>query len=232
MSTLHIETAEIFLPLLEPSRYKGAWGGRGSAKSHFFAEKIIEDSLAEPGETGEGMRSVCIPEVQKDLAQSSKLLIESKLKKMGLGEAQGFKTFRDVIQTPKDGLMIFKGMNDYTADSIKSLEGFKRAWWEEAQAATSHSLNLLRPTIRTENSELWFSWNPRRKTDPVDIMLRGPQPPTGSVVVKSNWRDNPWFPKELELERQIDLKRNKDDYAHIWEGEYLSDEDVCGTTGG
>jgi len=168
------------------------------------------------------MRAVCIREVQKDLAQSSKLLIETKLQAMGLGEADGFKVFRDVIQTPGDGLMIFKGMNDYTADSIKSLEGFKRAWWEEAQTATDHSLNLLRPTLRAAGSELWFSWNPRRATDPVDVMLRGPERPTGAVVVKANWRDNPWFTSELEQERQDCIRMQPDQYAHIWEGDYLS----------
>ena len=222
MKTLKIQTAEVFLPLLEPSRYKGAWGGRGSGKSHFFAEKLIEDSLAEPGESGEGLRSVCIREVQKDLARSSKLLIESKLKAFGIGEPDGFKVFRDVIETPRDGLMIFKGMNDYTADSIKSLEGFKRAWWEEAQAATLHSLNLLRPTIRSEESELWFSWNPRRKSDPVDKMLRGGQLPTGTVVVKSSWKDNPWLTKALEQERLDCLRTQPDQYDHIWEGGYVS----------
>ena len=223
MKTLQIKTARAFAPLIAPSRYKGAWGGRGSGKSHFFAEKLIEDCLAEPGDSaGAGMRSVCIREVQKDLAQSSKLLIESKLESLGISEADGFKVFRDVIQTPGDGLMIFKGMQDYTADSIKSLEGFKRAWWEEAQSATLHSLNMLRPTLRAAGSELWFSWNARRKTDPVDVMLRGEEKPTGAVVVNANWRDNPWFTAELEQERQDCLRMQPDQYGHIWEGEYIS----------
>jgi phage terminase large subunit len=219
---LAIKTARVFVPLLAPARYKGAWGGRGSGKSHFFAEKLIEDCLAEPGDYGQGMRAVCIREVQKDLAQSSKLLIETKLQSLGIGEADGFKVFRDVIQTPGDGLMIFKGMNDYTADSIKSLEGFKRAWWEEAQTATGHSLNLLRPTLRADGSELWFSWNPRKKTDPVDLMLRGEQKPTGAAVIKANWRDNPWFTKELEQERQDCMRMQPDQYDHIWEGGYVT----------
>ena len=222
MLTLRLPTARAFKPLLAPSRYKGAWGGRGSGKSHFFAELLIEDCLAEPGETGEGMRAVCIREVQKDLAQSSKLLIESKLAAHDIGESDGFKVFRDVIQTPGDGLMIFKGMQDYTADSIKSLEGFKRAWWEEAQSATLHSLNMLRPTLRANGSELWFSWNARRKTDPVDVMLRGIELPTGATVVSANWRDNPWFTAELEQERQDCLRMQPDQYDHIWEGGYIS----------
>jgi phage terminase large subunit len=222
VKTLQFKTARVFAPLLAPARYKGAHGGRGSGKSHFFAEKLIEDCLAEPGDSGEGMRAVCIREVQKDLAQSSKLLIESKLSAYGVGEADGFKVFRDVIQTPGDGLMIFKGMNDYTADSVKSLEGFKRAWWEEAQTATAHSTNLLRPTLRAAGSELWFGWNPRRKTDAVDVMLRGAEIPTGAVVVQANWRHNPWFTAELEQERLDCLRMQPEQYGHIWDGEYVS----------
>lgn len=222
MTTLVIDTAAVFEPLLGPARYKAAYGGRGSGKSHFFAGKLVEDALAEPGESGEGLRAVCIREVQKDLAQSSKALIEAKLRDFGLGEAQGFKVYRDVIQTPRTGIIIFKGMQDYTAESIKSLEAFKRAWWEEAQSATSHSLNMLRPTIRAPGSELWFSWNPRRKTDPVDVMFRGEQVPTGAVVVQASYRDNPWLTDELEQERRDCLRMQPDQYEHIWEGGYAS----------
>jgi phage terminase large subunit len=156
------------------------------------------------------------------LAQSSKALIEAKLRDLRLGEADGFKVFRDVIQTPGDGLVIFKGMQDYTAESIKSLEGFDRAWWEEAQSATAHSLNMLRPTLRKPGSQLWFSWNSRRKTDPVDVMLRGAEKPTGAVVVNANWRDNPWFTPELEQERLDCLRMQPDQYDHIWEGGYIT----------
>jgi phage terminase large subunit len=220
--TLRIDTAEVFEPLLAPARYKGAHGGRGSAKSHFFGGLLIEDCLAEPGNSGEGMRAVCIREVQKDLAQSSKLLLETKLRTHGITQADGFKVYRDSIATPRDGLIIFKGMNDYSADSIKSLEGFKRAWWEEAQTATGHSLNLLRPTLRSPGSELWFSWNPRRKTDPIDVLLRGGDLPTGAQVVRSNWRDNPFFTKELEQERLDCLRQQPEQYDHIWEGGYVT----------
>lgn len=220
MRELDLKTAAVFEPLLEPARYKAAWGGRGSGKSHFFAELAIEDALAEPGESGEGLRTVCIREVQKDLAQSSKALIEAKLSALRLNNADGFKVFKDVIETPGDGLMIFKGMNDYTADSVKSLEGFKRAWWEEAQTATQRSLDLLRPTIRAPGSQLWFGWNPRHKRDPVDLMFRSPDLPTGTIVVKANWRDNPWFTAELEQERLDCLRLQPDKYDHIWEGGY------------
>lgn len=167
------------------------------------------------------MRAVCIREVQKDLAQSSKLLIETKLRDHALGEADGFKVYRDVIRTPGDGIIIFKGMNDYTADSIKSLEGFKRGWWEEAHGATETSINLYRPTMRATGSQMWWSWNPRRKTDAVDVMFRGAQKPTGASVVIANWRDNPWWTAELEQERLDTQRRKPDQYDHIWEGDYV-----------
>jgi phage terminase large subunit len=168
------------------------------------------------------MRAVCIREVQKDLAQSSKALIESRLIAHGIGEADGFKPFRDVIQTPGDGLVMFKGMQDYTAESIKSLEGCKRAWWEEAQTASARSLSLLRPTIRVNDSEIWFGWNPRKKTDPIDVLLRGDLKPTDAVVVRANWSDNPFFPVVLEKERQDCLRITPEQYEHIWEGGYAT----------
>lgn len=216
-SSLSIPTAEVFEPLLAPSRYKGLFGGRGSGKSHFCAEKLIDDSLYE-----KGLRSVCIREVQKSLKDSAKRLIEDKLQEMGLGERHGFKVFKELIETPGDGVILFQGMQDHTAESIKSLEGFGRAWVEEAQTMSANSLKLLRPTIRGENSELWFSWNPRRKSDPVDMMFRQGEAPTDSVLVRANWNDNPWFPAVLEQERKDCLKNDPDQYDHIWEGGYIS----------
>lgn len=214
-----MKTASVFLPLLKPARYKGAWGGRGSGKSHFFAGMIIEDCLKERGESGEGLRVVCIRETMRDLKESAKLLIEDKLLELGLGEASGFRVFKDRIETPGDGLIIFRGMNDYSAESIKSLENFKRAWLEEAQTITDRSLMLLRPTMRAPGSQILASWNPRRARDAIDQFLRV-KPPADSIVVRANWKDNPWFPRELEDERLHDLATAPDRYDHIWEGDY------------
>lgn len=221
MSILKREVARVFKPLLAPARYKAAHGGRGSGKSHFFAEELVMSSLEEPGNTGEGLRSVCIREVLKDLSDSAKRLIEDKLAKFNLGEADGFKVFRNEIQTPKDGVIIFRGMQDQNAESIKSLENFKRAWIEEAQTLSTRSLTLLRPTIRAEGSEIWASWNPRRKSDAVDDFLRKNRP-DNSTVVEANWRDNPWFPAVLDEERLHDKAKYPDRYEHIWEGGYAT----------
>ena len=212
MRTLRIPTAQVFRPLLESARYKGAFGGRGSGKSHFFGSLVVEECLSQPGTL-----VVCIREKQMTLAQSSKRLIEDKIAAFGVGS--GFRIYDEKIKTPGDGLVIFQGMQDHTAESIKSLEGYRIAWIDEAQALSQRSLALLRPTIRAAGSEVWASWNPRRKTDAIDEFLRQRRP-DNAIVVRSIWRDNPWFTPELEEERQLDLKLYPERYDHIWEGEY------------
>jgi phage terminase large subunit len=110
-------------------------------------------------------------------------------------------------------------MQDATAESIKSLEGFRIAWVEEAQTLTHRSLSLLRPTIRAKGSQLWANWNPRRKSDAIDDFLRAKKP-DNAIVVQANWRDNPWFPDVLDEERRLDLEIYPERYAHVWEGDY------------
>ena len=212
MSTLKIPTARVFAPLLAPARYKGAYGGRGSGKSHFFGELLVEQCQRTKGTLG-----VCIREVQRTLAQSSKRLVESKIAALGVG--RGFKIFHDRIAAPGDGLIIFTGMQDHTAESIKSLEGFHFAWVDEAQTFSARSLALLRPTIRVNGSEIWASWNPHRKSDAVDEFFRVKQP-TEAIAVKANWRDNPWWNAVLEAERQLELDLYPDRYGHTYEGDY------------
>jgi phage terminase large subunit len=165
-----------------------------------------------------GARIVCIREVQKSLKESVKRLIEDKIDALGLGHE--FDCQSDQIITPGGGVILFQGMQDHTKESIKSLEGFHVAYVEEAQTLSEGSLEMLRPTIRAPGSELWFSWNPRSKNDPVDALLRGKKPPEGAIVVRANYDKNPFFPKELEMERRDDLERKPERYPHIWEGDY------------
>lgn len=216
---LTIQTPDWAVPLLAPARYKGLHGGRGSGKSHTFAELMLESHIMNPDES-----SVCVRETQKSLNQSVKRLLELKIQEMNAGSY--FEVQEAVIKNRGgDGRIIFQGMQNHTADSIKSLEGYKRAWVEEAQSLSQRSLDLLRPTIRLEGSELWFSWNPNEKTDPVDVLLRGENPPPGAVVIEVNYCDNPWLPDVLREEMEYDKRRDPDKYAHVWLGKYLSRSD-------
>lgn len=209
---LDIPTAPVFEPLLGRSRYKAAHGGRGSGKSHFMAELLVERCMMEKTEW------VCIREVQKTLKDSAKKLIEGKIQALGVGKY--FDVQNALIKTPYGGQIIFQGMQDHTAESIKSLEGFDGAWVEEAQSLSETSMQLLRPTIRKDGSEIWFSWNPTRKSDAVEKLFRSGSLPSDSVVVEANWKDNPWFNKVLEAERLDCLKSDPDQYDHIWNGGY------------
>jgi len=108
MTILQIETAPILEPMLEPSRYKAIYGGRGALKSHFFSELGIERSLMQPG-----FRMVCVREVQKSLKESAKRLIEDKIDRFDLnGE---FRVMNDSIETPGRGIISFQGLQDQTA---------------------------------------------------------------------------------------------------------------------
>jgi phage terminase large subunit len=216
--TLRIETLPVFEPLLAPARYKGAFGGRGGAKSHFFAELWLEENISQK------LDYVCIREVQKSLEFSVKRLLERKIEAFNAGAY--FDVQDKKITARRGGLTIFQGMQDHTAESIKSLEDFDRAWAEEAQSLSQRSLDLLRPTLRKPGSELWFSWNPKRKTDPVDVLLRAEKLPPGAVVVRTSYKDNRWLPEELQRELEYDKARDPDKYAHVWLGEYETNSEA------
>ncbi len=219
MAELNINTPRWFIPLLENARYKGAYGGRGSGKSHAFAEYIVERCVM--GRTD----VVCLREVQRSLKQSVKKLIEDKIENMGVGTL--FTVQHDRIKHNQNGsLIIFEGLASHTAESIKSLEGFDIAWFEEAQSCSQRSLDLLRPTIRKPGSELLFTWNPSMPTDPIEILLRGDNPPPDAIVEEVNFVNNPWFPDVLKEEMEYDKKRDPDKYAHIWLGDYVKNSET------
>lgn len=203
----------IFFDFYKPSRYKGAFGGRGSAKSHSIATLLIRKA-----KRNKGLRAVCVREIQKSLEQSVKRLLEDKIEAFGL--QRDFRILNTHIETPGDGIIGFIGMQNHTAESIKSLEGYDVAWVEEAQTLSSRSLELLRPTIRKAGSELWFTWNPRYATDPIDELLRGGTLPPSAIVKEVNFHHNPYFPAELQMEMEWDRSRDIDKYNHIWLGQY------------
>jgi phage terminase large subunit len=212
LSDLVVETAPVFAPLLDAARYKGAEGGRGSGKSRFFAGLMVEENIAERQD------NVCLREVQKSLQFSVKKEIEATIEEWNAGAHFDVQDRR--ILTKQGGVIVFEGMQNHTADSIKSFSRFKRAWVEEAQSLSAQSLKILRPTIRDPGSELWFSWNPKNASDPVDAFFKGASPPPDSVLVRANYTDNPWFPDELRVEMEWDRKNRPDDFAHVWLGDY------------
>lgn len=216
--TLRIETPRVFLPLLGPKRFKGARGGRGSGKSHHFAGALVEDCLF--GQT----RAACVREIQYSIKDSSKQLIEDKIAHYGLSEY--FRITDQEISGPNDSLFIFRGLQNHTATSIKSLEGFTRCWVDEAQTITQRSLDILTPTFRS-NSELMFSWNPAKADDPVEQLFAQNKGDPDFALVTATYADNPWFPDELRRDMERDKARDPDKYGHVWLGQYLTHSEAC-----
>jgi phage terminase large subunit len=227
MRTLRLElpSANWSKPLEAPKRYKGAKGGRSSGKSHFFAEKAVQEMVESPN-----LRFLCLRETQRSLDHSAKALIEGKIQTMGVSHL--FRVMkREIRRLEGNGLMIFEGMQDHTADSIKSFEDFGRAWFEEAHRLSARSLSLLDPTIRRDGSEIWFSWNPEEETAPVEGFFREmagetyPTAPGFSVgaaysLVHVNFTNNPFCPQTAKDTAARLYRVDPDAYDHVWLGAY------------
>lgn len=214
---LNIETAECFEPMFDDARYKGLSGGRGSAKSHFWGEYLIEESLLGH------VRVACMREIQNSIKDSVKQLLEDKIRKFKLEPL--FKITEREIVGPNDSLFIFRGLRNHTASSIKSLEGFNRALYEEAQTLSQRSLDLATPTFRSGAQQL-FAWNPEKETDPVDSFFLSNKGDPDFRHVHCTYADNPWFPEELRRDMERDRKRDFDKYLHVWEGHYVRNSEA------
>lgn len=193
-------------------RYVGASGGRGGGKSHEFAQKAVIAHIKD-----QDRKTVCIREIQKSLKFSSKALVESKIRAMG---AQPFfEITKDEIRSTRGtGIFIFEGMQDHTADSIKSLEGFDCAWVEEAQRLSQRSLDLLRPTIRKSGSQLFFTWNPDKEDDPVDKLFREGliNSPDDFLLINVNYYDNPFISEEMLKEEAYDRQFDPENHGGVY----------------
>ena len=207
-----IELPKAFAELTQPSRYKAFYGGRGSAKSHSFATALLLRGMLKP------VRVLCCREVQLSIKDSVKQLLDDKIAALDFGYF--YESVQSEIRGANGTAFIFAGLGKMTTDQIKSYEGVDIVWVEEAQTISAHSLEILIPTIRKPESELWFSWNPRHATDPVDKRFRGDNPPPKSIIRKVNFDANPFYPDELNAEREYDEENNVGRYAHIWLGSY------------
>ena len=192
----------------EKTRYRIFYGGRGGAKSWCFARALLAKGTKSP------LRILCAREFQTSIKDSVHKLLSDQIYELNM------ESFYEITQTTIRGLngteFIFAGIKNNT-NNIKSIEGIDVAWVEEAQSVSANSWNVLIPTIRKQDSEIWVSFNPELPTD--DTWKRFVEsPPESSVVVKVNWNDNPWFPETLNLERLSLKSRDLSAYNNVWEG--------------
>lgn len=208
-------------PLLStPKRFKIIIGGRGSAKSTAAADLLILKAQTEQAMV------MCCREFQNSIEDSVHGLISEEIDNT---QAQGFTVQASKIDC-KGGGFRFRGLAR-NPESVKSAFGFKYCWVEEAQTISQESLKLLTPSIREAGSEIWMTANPRSRADafsqrfivPYEKELKrdGYYEDDLHLIIMINWRDNPWFPEELEQERQHDYEHlPRAHYDHIWEGAF------------
>jgi hypothetical protein len=212
---VNVQIPEILEGLFRPKPFKVMHGGRGGAKSHSVAQWLILEALKAPH------RILCVREIQKSLAQSSMQVIKDYIKRLGLDAY--FDPLKSEIRCNLTGATIgFSGLQDHTAESIKSFEGATRVWVEEAHSVSDKSWNILIPTIvRTDGAEIIATFNPDQETDYVyKRFVKGKDP--DAWVQEVNWRDNPWFNQGMETERLKTKALNDDLYNHVWEGKCRS----------
>lgn len=201
--------------MFTPSRYKVFYGGRGGAKSRSFATVLLIMGLERK------LRILCTREVQKSIKDSVHRLLSDIIARDDV-----FSRHYDVLETIIRGNngteFLFAGLSNMTIDNIKSYEGIDIVWIEEGQSISKRSLDILVPTIRQENSEIWVSFNPNLDTDEIYRHFIVNAPPN-AIVRKVGYRDNPWFPPVLEQERLHCLTTESlETYNNIWEGECRS----------
>lgn len=208
----------IFRPFIGPSRYKAAYGGRGSSKSWSIARLLIE--IARRGK----YRFLCARELQNSISDSVIRLLDDTIIREGY-QAE-FEVQRASVRHLATGSeFMFYGIKN-NPTKIKSLEGVDICWVEEAEAVTKESWDILIPTIRKPGSEIWVSFNPKNILD--DTYQRFiARPPVDCISLKVNWSDNPWFPEVLRAEMEACKARDYDLYLHIWEGEPVADSELA-----
>lgn len=202
--------------LFDPQwRYIVLKGGRGGTKSWSAGRSCLIRGFEKP------LRILCVREVQRSIKDSVHQLLADQIQILGLG---GFyQVLTNEIRGRNGTKIIFTGLSNLTADSLKSYEGIDLVWAEESHTLSRKSIDLLLPTIRKAGSQLIFTFNPELDTDEVWVRFVENKP-DDCVVRECSYHNNPWFPEVLEKERQEFLRmvesgaRSQSDYDWVWEG--------------
>jgi phage terminase large subunit len=212
------DVPEVFADLFEPKRYKVYYGGRGGAKSWGFADALLLLGTGIIEGYKRPLRILCARELQKSIADSVHKLLSDQISVLGLDE------FYEIQKTTILGIngteFLFNGLK-HNATEIKSTEGIDICWVEEAERVSDASWELLIPTVRKEQSEIWISFNTKQPTDATyKRFVYGADNDT--LIKKVSFRDNPFFPEVLERERLKLKAKDFKAYEHVWEGEFDS----------
>lgn len=137
-------------------------GGRGGGRSTNISKALIHCALDDT------IRVVAGRSFQNSIVESCKNDIIEQIDLLGVSDLFDVKRRDGNITCLATGsTFIFRGF-ERADKSIKSLSSVNILWWEEADGAFSSMLDKVEPTIRGDNSRLFFSWNPTTKDSPIE----------------------------------------------------------------
>ncbi len=220
MATLKLELPPRLVPVFTgDALYRGAYGGRGSAKTRSFAKMAAVKGLMYAQANQPGV-IVCGREFMNSLDDSSLAEVKAAIESEPWLKAN-YDVGEKYVRT-RDGRIYFAFVGlRHNLDSIKSKARIRLLWVDEAEPVTETAWMKAIPTVREEGAEIWVTWNPERKNSATHKRFRE-NPPSDAKIVEINWRDNPWFPSTLDKIRLEDKAKRPEQYEHVWEGDYVT----------
>lgn len=205
---------------------RGAYGGRGSAKTRSFAMMIAVTGMRF-GMAGVRGQLLCCRQFMNSLDDSS--LEECKRAIQDNPVLMDYYELGEKYIKSRDGNIWFSFAGlDRNISSVKSKGRILICWVDEAASVTDYAFSVLEPTLREEgdgwNAELWVTWNPEREGEPVEKFKNSTDERV--KVVELNYTDNPKFPEKLDRQRLRDLETRPKEYAHVWLGHYKKNDDA------
>ena len=188
---------DIYLPHLTDfsKRYEVYYGGAGSGKSYFVAEKLVIKALTDR------RKVLVLRKVGRTVKNSVFQLILDTLDLLKIKDKCKINKTDFSIELPNGSVFLCSGLDD--PEKIKSIAGLTDAWLEEATEFTQDDFNQIDLRIRdpfAQHQQLLLSFNPVSKASWCYLQFFAENPELEEFrskveIVKSNYTHNPHLPQ-------------------------------------
>ena len=196
----------VYRPFLDTAeRFNVFYGGAGSGKSVFVAQKMIIKALRA---AGGGRRILVVRKVADTLRDSIYAELLEQLGRFGIRDYCKASVSPMSIALPGGSVFLFKGMD--SPEKIKSISGIDDIVIEEATELTKEDFAQLNLRLRSmkPNPQIHLMFNPVSKNNWVYGYFFKDGPPPNTRILRTTWRDNRFLPpgygEELERMSQSD----------------------------
>lgn len=190
------------------TRFNVYYGGAGSGKSHFVAQKIILKILQYK------RKLLVIRKVGNTLKDSVWAMFLKLLYQM----PQVIRTVNKsefTIELINGSIILFKGLDD--PEKVKSIEGITDIVIEEASELTEDDFDQLNLRLRAKSGmlQIHMMFNPVSKANWVYKRFFANGAPPDTVIIHTTYKDNPHLPKEY-IDSLLRLERTNPAYFKIY----------------